>query len=170
MDNNYSLSDLAAVTNDGYGMGGGGLLILIVLFLLGGFGFNRGGEFGQYASAASQQEILFGQHFQNIDNKLDRLGNGIADATFALNNTVTTEGRAMQQQLSNVAAATNATTIAQTQKILDAMAQNKIDSLQAQVNRLETQNMFCGIPRINPYGYGVYPYANNCNSCPGVSV
>jgi len=59
----------------------------------------------------------------------------------------------------------NATTVAQTQKILDAMAQNKIDALQSEVNTLKTQNMFCGIPRINPYGYGVYAYNNGCNGC-----
>ncbi len=64
-------------------------------------------------------------------------------------------------------AAINATTTAQTQKILDAMAQNKIDSLQAQVSELKTQNMFCGVPRINPYGYGVYPYNNMGCGCNG---
>lgn len=60
-------------------------------------------------------------------------------------------------------AAINANTTAQTQKILDAISQNKIDSLQAQVNELKTQNMFCGIPKINPYGYGVVPsFAQGC--------
>lgn len=51
----------------------------------------------------------------------------------------------------------NTNTTAQTQKILDALAQNKIDSLQAQVSELKTQQMFCGVPRISPYGYGVVP-------------
>lgn len=54
-------------------------------------------------------------------------------------------------------ASVNANTTAQTQKVLDALAQNKIDSLQAQVTELKTQNMFCGVPRISPYGYGVVP-------------
>ena len=60
-------------------------------------------------------------------------------------------------------AAINANTTAQTQKVLDALAQNKIDALQAQVSELKTQNMFCGIPRISPYGYGVVPqFAQGC--------
>jgi len=62
-------------------------------------------------------------------------------------------------------ASINANTTAQTQKILDAMAQNKIDSLQAQVSELKMQSMFCGIPRINPYGFGVIPQFANGNCC-----
>lgn len=173
---NYSLSDLAAVTGgNGIGMGGnGGLLILIVLFLLfGGGGWNRGpGEFGQYATAASQQEILFGQQFQNIDNKIDRIGNGIADATFALNNTivngtnnvagtVVAEGRSISDKMCELR-----TEIHAEGEATRAMIQrDKIESLQAQVSELKTQNMFCGIPRINPYGYGVYAY-NAAPACP----
>ena len=87
---NYSLSDLATVTN-GWGNGNGNSFWFIILFFLifNNNGWNRGnGEFGQYATAASQQEILFGQQFQNLDNKMDRLGNGIADSTFALNNSI----------------------------------------------------------------------------------
>ena len=41
----------------------------------------------------------------------------------------------------------NETTVAQTQKILDALAQNKIESLQAQVNALELQNAVAGVVR-----------------------
>ena len=60
-------------------------------------------------------------------------------------------------------AAINANTTEQTQKVLDAIQQNKIETLKAKVNELETRNMFCGIPRISPYGYGVVPnFAQNC--------
>ena len=44
-------------------------------------------------------------------------------------------------------AAINATTTAQTQKILDAIAQDKIDSLQQKVNALELQNAVAGVVR-----------------------
>lgn len=54
-------------------------------------------------------------------------------------------------------AAINANTTEQTQKVLDAIQQNKIESLQAKVNELETRNMFCGIPRVSPYGYSMVP-------------
>lgn len=176
MENNYSLSDIASVTGgNGFGMGGNGsLLFLVVLFLLIGGGYNRG-DYGQFASAASQQDILFSSKFQALDNKIDRMGYGICDSTYALNNAITTEGReaqkntdALRYEMANFASATNANVTAQTQKILDAMAQDKIASLQAQVSDLKTQQMFCGIPRINPYGYGIYTYANTACPCGNV--
>lgn len=68
------------------------------------------------------------------------------------------------------AASINANTTAQTQRILDAISQNKIDSLQAQVSELKTQQMFCGIPRINPYGYGVVPQFATVPTCAGGNI
>lgn len=50
-------------------------------------------------------------------------------------------------EMANNTALINATTVAQTQKILDAMAQSKIDSLQAQVNQLNLQNAMNGVVR-----------------------
>lgn len=78
----YSLSDLRAVMGDNNGtFGGGGLLLVVILFLFfvmfrGGFGGNQG-DYGQYATAATQQEILYGQHFGQINDRLTNLGNGI---------------------------------------------------------------------------------------------
>lgn len=197
---NYSLSDIGAVTS-GAGFGGGNSAwVLIILFALifGGAGFGGYGrnDFGQYATAASQTEILLGQQFQNLDNKIDRLSNGIADATFALNNTVhnaqdvvagavTTEGRAMQSQLadcccttqrnidsvrfdmSNYACGIKENDNANTQKILDVLAQNKIETLQGRINQLELQSALCGVvryPNQMAYNAGTSPFCNcNCN-------
>ena len=106
MDNMPSLADIVAVTDgktDGFN-GGFWIFALIILFAMmgGGFGgWNRQGEFGQYATAASQQEILFGQHFGQINDRLTNIGNGICDSTFALNNAITTEGRNLSNQLAN---------------------------------------------------------------------
>lgn len=165
MTDNISLADIATVANADNGLGSGSALILILLFVMifGIGGFNRG-DYGQFATSASQQEILFGQQFQNLDNKLDRLGNGIADATFALNNSIkdgnagvasaiVAEGRALQTQNCDLRQAIHA----EGEATRAMIQQNKIDSLTAQVNELKTQNMFCGIPRINPYGYSVVP-------------
>ena len=44
-------------------------------------------------------------------------------------------------------ASINETTVAQTQKILDAMAQSKIEELQAKVSALELQNAVAGVVR-----------------------
>ena len=82
---NYTLSNLAAVTrdNDGAGTSGAWWIIILFLFVLmsgGGFGFGaRQGEFGQYATAASQQEILFGQQFGQINDRLTNIGNGLCN-------------------------------------------------------------------------------------------
>lgn len=79
---NYSLADLAAATKDNDTFGGNGAWILILLFLFWGFNgnnWNHQSDFGQYATAASQQEILFGQQFGQINDRLTNLGNGICN-------------------------------------------------------------------------------------------
>ena len=58
-------------------------------------------------------------------------------------------------------AAINATTTAQTQKILDALAQNKIEALQGKVNQLELQNALAGVvkyPLAMTYNAGSSPF------------
>lgn len=60
-------------------------------------------------------------------------------------------------------AAINATTTAQTQKILDAISQNKIESLQSKVNQLELQNAMAGVvkfPNAWTYTAGPSPFCN----------
>ena len=57
----------------------------------------------------------------------------------------------------------NAVTIGQTQKILDAMAQNKIEALQGRVNQLELQNAVAGVvryPSSATYNAGGSPFCN----------
>ena len=118
-----------------------------------------------------------------LDNKIDNAKDYLSAGIGGVKDAVTTEGRAMQMQMAdcccttqrnidsvkfdmaNYHADTNAVTVAQTQKILDALAQNKIDSLQAKVSELQVQNMFCGIPRINPYAYGVAPQFATYQGC-----
>lgn len=197
MESGLSASDIALMSDRSNDWGGNSFMWIFALLILanGGFGgWNRGTDFGQYATAASQQEILFGQQFQNLDNKLDRLGNGIADATFAINNSikdgnsmvagrVVDEGRALQMQLAdhncgiqknmdsvrfdmaNYVSAIQANDTANTQKILDVLAQNKIESLQGRINQLELQSAMCGVvryPNTMSYDAGPSPFCN-CN-------
>lgn len=55
-------------------------------------------------------------------------------------------------------AAINATTTAQTQKILDAISQNKIEALQGKINQLELQNAMSNVVRYpNAYTYSAGP-------------
>lgn len=67
-------------------------------------------------------------------------------------------------------AAINANTTAQTQKILDAIQQNKIDSLQSQVNQLQMAQAMNGVVRYPDsfaYNAGTNPFCT-CN-CGGTS-
>lgn len=60
-------------------------------------------------------------------------------------------------------AAINATTTAQTQKILDAIAQDKIEALQNKVNALELQQAVAGVvryPMATTYTSGNNPFCN----------
>ena len=144
MDNNWGLADLAAITrngNDGCWGGGNGAWWIIILFLFvfmgGGFGFNRQGEYGQYATAASQQEILFGQQFGRIDDRLTNLGNGISTLGYELQGNIAGLGKEM-------ALAQNGTnmTIMQTGNNIQAqLAQCCCD------NRLATANLSAQMDR-----------------------
>ena len=189
MENNFSLADIAALISNS-GTNGGNLILLLVILMAfsGGFGWNRnGGDYGQYATAASQQEILFGQRFQDLDNKADRLGNGIADATFALNNSikdsaasvagaVVTEGRGIQKQLSDYQlesqknvdalrfdmaqqfAVSNASTSALIQSVKDMIANDKVAAMQARINSLELSQQMYGVVRYpNGWTYNAGP-------------
>lgn len=165
---NYSLSDLRAAVGDDGAFGGNGAWWVILLFLFWGFngnGWNRQGEFGQYATAASQQEILFGQQFGQINDRLTRIDNGICDSTFALNNSITTEGRNLSSQLAqcccdnrlataNLAAQMDRQTCDITTAIhaegeaTRALIQtNEIQALRDKVSSLEMDSRFCGVVR-----------------------
>ena len=67
-------------------------------------------------------------------------------------------------------AAINAVTTAQTQKILDAISQNKIEALQGRVNQLELQSAMSGVvkyPLASTYNAGANPFCNcGCNGYP----
>ena len=135
---NMSLSDIAAVTrnNDDNGLGNGGAWWIIILFLFvfmgcGGLWGNRMGEFGQYATAASQQEILFGQQFGQLNDRLTNLGNGICNLGYEMQGNIGQLGK----EVALAQAGTN-TTILQTG--------NSIQSQLAECcceNRLATANL-----------------------------
>lgn len=92
MDNttmNMPVVPAAYGNNDGWGFGSGGIFYIVILFLffammMGGNGLlgNRNGDYGQYATAATQQEILFNQHFNQLNDRLTNIGNGICDLAY----------------------------------------------------------------------------------------
>lgn len=79
---NYSLSDVAAVTrgNDGFdGFGGSGAWVLIILFALifgwGGSGFGNRGNAGQPVTEAG---LCNAMNFNNLENSVGRLNDSQA--------------------------------------------------------------------------------------------
>lgn len=135
---NMSLSDIAAVTrgndNDGWGQGGAWWIIILFLFVFmggGGLWGNRQGEFGQYATAASQQEILYGQHFGQINDRLTNIGNGICNLGYEMQGNIGQLGK----EAALAQAGTNTTILQTGNSIQSQLAQCCCD------NRLATANL-----------------------------
>lgn len=135
---NMSLSDIAAVTrgndNDGWGQGGAWWIIILFLFVFmggGGLWGNRQGEFGQYATAASQQEILYGQQFGQINDRLTNIGNGICNLGYEMQGNIGQLGK----EVALAQAGTNTTILQTGNSIQSQLAQCCCD------NRLATANL-----------------------------
>lgn len=199
MTDGVSLADIAAVTNknDGgmFGNDGGGMWIfaLLILLLIGGGGFFGGGR-NVAGEPVTESGLCNAMNFNNLENAVGRLSDSLQADYMGLQNGLSNLGyetlrnfNTVQQQIADCCcttqraidgvnyngaintAAINANTTAQTQKILDAMAQNKIESLQTQVNQLQLQNAMCGVvryPNATTYTSGVNPFWNQscCNS------
>jgi hypothetical protein len=62
-------------------------------------------------------------------------------------------------------ASINATTTAQTQKILDAICENRMADMQSQINQLQLQSALCGVvryPSATTYSAGTSIWGNGC--------
>ena len=184
---NYSLSDLAAVTKDADGWGSGWFLIVVLFLFMFGFGNNgwgnRQGEFGQYATAASQQDTLFGQHFGRIDDRLTNIGNGICNLGYEMQGNIGQLGKemALAQNGTNMAIMQSANGIqaqlaeccCTTQRAIDGVNANmeakfaaleksqleqRIAEQSARIASLEMDNRMCGVVRYpNGYTYNAGP-------------
>ena len=178
-----SLSDIAAVTrgndNDGWGNGGAWWIIILFLFVFmgGGFWGNRNGDYGQYATAASQQEILFGQQFGQINDRLTNIGNGICNLGYDVqgnigqlgkemalaqngtNMTIMQTGNSIQAQLADCCCKTqraidgvNANLEAKFAALEKSQLEQRIAEQSARIASLEMDNRMYGVVRY-PNGY-----------------
>lgn len=99
------------------------------------------------------------REFGNVETALTALGGNMQNCCCSIQ-------RNIDQVNYNAAlntASINANTTAQTQKILDALAQNKIDALQNKVNQLELQNAVAGVvryPSATTYTSGANPFCS----------
>lgn len=135
--------------------GGEGFLIFALLLLFMGNGF---GGFGANAGrVATVEDMNNTSNFTRLESQVRANADLTERKTDAINNGLCSLG----YEMANKFAATDALIISENQKTRDLIQQNKIETLQAQVNELKTAQQFCGVPRISPYYYGVYPYSNN---------
>lgn len=101
MDSNYSLADIRAAThdndNDGWG-GDGGWFWIVVLFLF-MFGFGGNGMWGNNGmqGALTRSDLCEGFNFQNIENGIRGIQNGLCDGFYAMNSAVKDLGYNMLQ-------------------------------------------------------------------------
>ena len=178
---NYSLSDLAAVTKDNdFGMNGGWIVWILLFALLGNGGFGFGAN---RCNVATTEDLASGFNFNSLQGKTNDILAAINGVNQNIGNAICQLGyqdlqnfNALERQvaecccntqravdsvkfdMANYAAATSATVTAGVQKVLDKLCADQTAALQARVQSLELQQAVCGIPRTNPYGYGIYAY------------
>lgn len=181
---NYSLSDLRAAVGGenggGFGFGNGGILLVVILFLFfvmfGGWG-NRNSDYGQYATAASQQEILFGQQFGQLNDRLTNIGDGICSLGYEMqgnigqlgkevalaqngtNMTIMQTGNDIQRQMADCCCTTqrgldaiNANIDAKFAALEKSQLEGRIAQLEQANNQLYLREQMCGVVRY-PNGY-----------------
>lgn len=195
-----SASDVAMLTNDGFG-GGGAFMWIFALLILANGGFGGFGN-GNGNSNAIQNDINRGFDNQNLQAQtrdiLSAVNAGTAQAVAATNQTFHDNLAAMQSLYNETArdiadlrvnqanalanqnacccetkqlimqsnydgamrdAATNANFTAQIQSVKDMIAQNKIESLQAQVSQLQLAQATSGMLKFpNSWSYGAGPF------------
>ena len=192
----YSLSDIKAIMGDNNGaFGGGGLLMVVILFLFlvmlrGGSG--NQGDYGQHATAATQQEILYGQQFGQINDRLTNIGNGICNLGYEMqgnigqlgkemalaqngtNMTIMQTGNGIQAQLADCCCKTqraidsvNANIEAKFAALEKSQLEQRIAEQSARIASLEMDNRMYGIVRYpNGYTYtaGPSPFCGCCGA------
>lgn len=197
--NTMSAADIAAVTRpnmyggnaDGFGTNSW-IWLIALLFLgggIGGFGGNA-----RNGNAATVDELNSASNFARLENQVQGIGGSLAQGFRNVDNGLCQLGYQGLQNYANLSkemascccetksvidgvrfdmanynAGIQAAISAEGQKTRDLLQQNKIESLQAQINKLQLEQATGCLPRISPVAYGVYPYPTcNNNGCNGL--
>lgn len=184
--------------NDGLFGGNGGMFALLFLILIMGNGAWGGNNYGRAEAIqtqmqqgfdnqnnmANQREILnaTNQVYHDlagfVGDKYAELDRDILSVSSSIQNVIANQNQcccSIQRAIDGVnyanaqnTASINANTTAGIQKILDTLAQNKIDALENKVASLELQNNLANVVRYpNGYTYnaGQSPFCNNGCGC-----
>lgn len=170
--------------NDGFGFGNDGLWLFAILALMGG-GFgnwnNRNG-----GNPVTEADLCNANNFTQQSNAIGRLSDQVDSVNINLTKAIcdlgyTTLGNfnALERLVSSCCCETkqialenrylaaqntaeiNANVTAQTQKVLDAIAGNRMADMQQQINQLQLQAALCGVvryPNQTAYTAGFNPY------------
>ena len=165
---------------DGYGFGGSWFAWILLFALMGGNGFgwgNRGGN------PVTESDLCNANSFNDLKSSVRNVSDQVSGMNIGLTKGLCDFGYTTLEQFNNVeqqiaacccqnerialenrylaaqnTAEINANTTAQVQKVLDALCGNRMADMQNQINQLQLAQALCGIPRTNPYGYGIYAY------------
>ena len=196
MENGLTASDVAPMQKDsGCGWADSSFMWIFALLILlfGGNGFGLGGgslQQGDLQRAIDLNSIQNGQ--RDIEARTQEVGSEVISQMkdLAINNlgeirdvqATIQQGFAEQQRCccetlraidgvnynaSLNTASINATTVAQTQKILDAITANRMNDMQNQINALQLQNAVAGVvryPTQTSYCSGANPFGCGCNN------
>lgn len=143
-------ADFAAMNgNDGM-FGGNGVWFLALLFLFGG-GF---GGYGARNQAATTDELSAGFNFSGINNKLNDITAAISTEGRTTDNAICQLGyrtleqtSALSAQMASCCCDLKTAIHAEGEATRSMIQQNKIESLQAQINQLNLQTAMCGVVR-----------------------
>ena len=186
-------ADFIAMNGGGGGMGQNWIWVILFVLIFGGFGMNHNTRTATAEDVANGNNFSALER-QNTEI-VDAVRQGVYDTTGAIKDasymnlgemrnieTALADGFAKQQTcccetlraIDGVnyngainTASINANTTAQTQKILDVLAQNKIDELNNKIQSLELQNAMCGVvryPNAWTYNAGASPFCGG-NVC-----
>ena len=179
--------------NDGlFGMGGVGLLVILFFLMSGGFGgFGANNQvatsnevqrgFDNQNSMANQRETLAAvtagtaqsvaatnQMFHDlvgyVGDKYSELDRDILGVSAAIQQSIANENQCCCNTLRAIDSV-KYENAQNTNKILEAMAQNKIEALQSRINSLELAQATSGVvryPAATTYTAGMSPFCNGC--------
>ena len=175
--------------------GGDGLWLFALLILFGmgggfgGFGYGRGVD----GRVATVEDLNNSANFTRLESQVMNNGNRIENKADATYSGICNLGYEMAQQFSNTreqlascccenrlavantnahidqsTALINASITAQTQKVLDKLAEDKISALQGRISQLELQQAVSGVvryPTSYTYNAGASPFCGGGYSC-----
>lgn len=194
MENGLSLGEAMALTNkdDGFGNGSWFMWIIALAIIFGnGGGFGFGGNNRGVEGIATRDAVNSGFQYNQLDNGIRGLHNGICDGFYALNNSVKDTAYALDSSIKDCCCSTarNIDSVrydmskgfcdvitasnAGVQKILDVLCANEKQALRDRIQTLETSSIVQAqtknlVEALRPVPVPAYitcsPYAtaNNC--------